>query len=268
MRIRLLGTGSADGVPGYFGDTRVSEYAREHRGREVRTRSAAVVDDCLKIDFGPDSLAQIQREGLDTRDWCALLFTHSHDDHFCPSELQYLLYPFCDCEVMPFPIYGNAAILDAIRSRYPDWPFELNLTESFKPFSIGAYEITPIHAHHMLEEDAHNFVIEHAGSKLIYATDTGVWLEDTWAFLPGLRADALVIECGQGAVETDYYGHLTFDQVLEVVDRMRAIGAVHADTQIVTTHHSQLGDQTYAELVELLAPHGIEAGYDGMVLEI
>ncbi|MCC7433367.1 MAG: hypothetical protein IT363_01685 [Methanoregulaceae archaeon] len=268
MRIRLMGTGAAEGIPAFYSSTRVSEIARREGGREVRTRSAAVIDDCLKIDFGPDTLHQIHRDVLDARDWCALLFTHSHDDHFCRSELQYMLHPFSTCECMPFSIFGNATIVSRVRERYPEWPIELVETESFRSFAIGPYEVTPIHAYHLLEEDAHNFIIRRDGRTLIYATDTGVWREDTWDFLPNTQANLLVIECGHGRVPSDYFGHLTLDDMYAVIARMREIGAIAPDATIVTTHHSHNGDLTYAEMVEELAPHGIIAGYDGLVLEV
>lgn len=263
-----MGTGAAEGIPAFYSSTRVSEIARREGGREVRTRTAAVVDDSLKIDLGPDTLAQVHRDKLDARDWCAILFTHSHDDHFCRSELQYALHPFSTCECMPFSIFGNSTIVSRIKERYPEWPIELVETHSFVPFKIGEYEITPIHAYHLLEEDAHNFIIGRDGRTLMYATDTGVWRDDTWDFLPGTRVDLLVIECGHGRVASDYFGHLTIDDLLSVVARLRDMGVVHEGTKIVTTHHSHNGDLTHAEMIDLLAPHGIEPGYDGMVLEV
>src|SRR3954467_14394138 len=98
MKIRLLGTGGADGIPALCGKSQVSDYAREHGGKDVRTRAAALVDGELKIDFGPETLPQIRREGLDATAWTAALFTHSDEDHLAVSEFQYFLYPFCDNE--------------------------------------------------------------------------------------------------------------------------------------------------------------------------
>jgi len=47
MKIRLLGTGGADGIPAYCANNPVSDFAREHGGREIRTRAAARVDEGL-----------------------------------------------------------------------------------------------------------------------------------------------------------------------------------------------------------------------------
>jgi phosphoribosyl 1,2-cyclic phosphate phosphodiesterase len=267
MKIRLLGTGAAEGIPAFYSDTRVSEYARRHGGKDIRTRSAALVDGRIKIDFGPDTLAQIQRYGLDARDWDALLFTHSHDDHFSVTELQYFLYPFSQLQEMPLPIYANASICGKIEEQYPDWPFDLQVTRSFEPVQIGNYTLTPIRAHHMDDEDAHNLILQRDGKTILYATDTGVWFEPTWEYLGSQKIDLLVIECTSGVIHSDYEGHLAEDTFFEVLDRMHKIGSLNGTSKVVTTHHSHNGDATHAELCAQLEPHGIVVGFDGFEIE-
>ena len=63
MQVRLLGTGGSDGIPAFYGNDRVSAHARKVRGKEMRTRSAALVDGTLKIDLGPDTLCQLNAHG-------------------------------------------------------------------------------------------------------------------------------------------------------------------------------------------------------------
>ena len=137
MKATLLGTGAADGIPAFYSGTRVSRYARENGGKDVRSRCAAIVDDVLKIDLGPDTWHQLAREGHDARDWIALLITHSDDDHFSIDELQYAVYPFNVMEFFGFPIYGNQHVSRQIIERYPDWPFEVTVTKSFQPVEIA-----------------------------------------------------------------------------------------------------------------------------------
>lgn len=268
MRIRLLGTGGADGIPAYCSDSPVSSYAREHGGKDVRTRAAALIDGHLKVDFGPDTLAQIQRDQLDPCDWTATLFTHSDEDHLCVGEFQYFLYPFNDREFMDFQIYGNAKVCEIIRRRYPEWPMEVNEIETWKPFDHMGYRITPLLANHKTDEDALNFVIEKDGKKLIYATDTGVWNEPTFEAAAGLMVDALVIECTEGFALTDYWGHLDINECLDMVSRMRKLDVVSDHARIVTTHHSHQGNARHCDLVKTLGKHAIEVGYDGLEFEI
>lgn len=268
MKLRFLGTGAADGIPSLYSGSRVSEYARKHGGKDVRTRCGAVIDGVLKIDFPPDTLTQVTRDRLDPRDWTAIVFTHSHDDHFAPAELQYGVYPFNEMDHLAYTIYGNAEIERRIREMYPAWPIEIVETHSFQTFEHDGYRITPIHANHKLDEDAHNLLIERDGATILYGTDTGVWFEDTWQFLKGVRLDLLVIECTEGLFGTDYDGHLSASECIEVVDRLREMGTVAEGTPIYTTHHSHNGGVTHAELEEALAPHGIVPAYDGLEIEV
>ncbi|MEQ1821812.1 MAG: MBL fold metallo-hydrolase [Fimbriimonadaceae bacterium] len=268
MTIQLLGTGAAEGIPAIFSDTRVSEFARTHGGKDVRTRCSALLDGRVKIDFGPDSLYQIQREGLDARDWEALVFTHSHDDHFSISELQYFLYPFSSRTEMPFPIYANEVICNQIRQHYPDWPFDLVQTRSFDTFDMGSYKLTPVSAHHMDDEDAQNLLFERDGKTVLYATDTGKWFDQTWDFLRGKRLDLLIIECTNGVAYSDYDGHLGVESLGSVLDRLRQQGTLDSVTPVASTHHSHNGEATYRELVEVLQPLGVTAGFDGLTVSV
>lgn len=264
MKIRLLGTGAAEGIPAFYSDSAVSNYARERGGKDVRTRSSALVDGHLKIDLGPDSLLQIHRDRLDARDWTAVFFTHSHDDHFAVDELQYCLYPFNESEYVGFTIFGNATVAAAVWERYPDWPFEVVETRSFEPFRHAEYTITPIRANHMDNEDGHNLIIQDAESALLYGTDTGIWSEETFEYLQKFRLDALVIECTEGFHKTDYLGHLDVEGCIAVVSRLREQGTLLPNSKVVTTHHSHNGGATHSELESALQAHGIAAGFDGM----
>jgi phosphoribosyl 1,2-cyclic phosphate phosphodiesterase len=268
MTIRLLGTGAAEGIPAFLSGTRVSEYARTHGGKDIRTRCAALIDGSLKIDLPPDTLHHIHRDRLDARDWTCLVFTHSHDDHFAIQELQYALYPFSNLEYLCWTIYGNAAVCSKIATAYPNWPMDVVEIRSFEPFSHGPYLVTPVKANHQEDEESLNLVIERDGKALIYATDTGVWAEETWEYLKRFRADALVIECTEGLASTAYWGHLDVPETIQVVERLRRDGILKDGSIVTTTHHSHNGPATHAELEAALNPHGILVGYDGMEFEV
>ena len=267
MNIRLLGTGGADGVPALYSDSRVSLYAREHGGKDIRSRAAALIDGVLKIDLGPDTWSQLTREGLDARDWTALLFTHSDADHFAPDELMYTLFPFNDMEFGGFTVYANEHICRRILDKFPEWPMEMVMTQSFKPVTHGEYLITPIRAHHLHGEDAHNYIIQDGKSTLLYGTDTGVWDEPTWEALKEFKLDCLVLECSEAFASTNYDGHLDVKEFMQVLGKLQDMGTVHDGTQIWTTHHSHQGEGTHAELEEFFNPEGINVGYDGVVIE-
>ncbi|HVL38224.1 MAG TPA: MBL fold metallo-hydrolase [Fimbriimonadaceae bacterium] len=268
MKIRLLGTGAADGIPAFTMDSEVSRHARQVGGKEIRSRCGALIDDVLKLDLPPDTLAQCQRDRVDPGLWTGLVFSHSHDDHFAPREIQYFVYPFNEREFTPFTIYGNAAICSRLNEIYPEWPIELVETRSFQCFRHGDHSVTPIRANHKLDEDSHNLIVQGEGKTFLYGTDTGVWEEPTWAYLSDFRLDGLVLECTEGFHGTGYAGHLDIYSFFHVIDRLRKQGTVHDGTFIATTHHSALGQATHAQLESVLRPHGIEPGFDGMVIEL
>ncbi|MFN8139718.1 MAG: MBL fold metallo-hydrolase [Fimbriimonadales bacterium] len=267
MKILLTGTGGADGIPAFCAESELSDYARTHGGHDVRSRAAAVVDGVLRLDFGPDTFAQVQRLGLHVRDWRAVLFTHSHDDHFSPRELQYMFPPFVNGTYVTPTIYGNQTILDGISGAFDEAnQLSTQLIRSFEPTELLGYTLTPIAAYHKLDEDSMNFIIQ-KDKTLLYATDTGVWREETWDFLKGQRFDAVVIECTDGFNPSEYWGHLSCDELVQVVSRLREMGCLGPETPIRTTHHAASGRATHAQLTEWLAPHGIIPGHDGMLLE-
>lgn len=268
MQIRLLGTGAADGIPAFHGDCRVCRNARTVGGKEIRSRASALVDAGLKIDIPPDTLMQMHRDRLSAHEWTAVLFTHSDEDHFAVDQLQYALHPFTDKDHLGFSIYANETVTSAIWKRYPDWPMDVVTTKSFTAIEHDGYKVMPVEAMHLSNEDSHNFVIDKGGKKLIYATDTGIWAEQTWDALSGIKADALVIECTDGFVPMGYYGHLDIADCVKVVERLRKQNSLTSKARVVTTHHSHRGNATHEELKEALLPHGMEPGFDGMVFEI
>ncbi len=264
MEILIQGSGAADGVPAFLSNSRVCEYARAHGGKDIRTRCGALIDGHLKLDFGPDTFSQVARDKVVASDWTGIVFTHSHEDHITISELQYMLFSFTPDLFAPATLYGNAVIESKVWERYPDWPFEFIQTRSFESFDHLGYRITPIAAHHKLDEDCHNLLIEHEGKTFLYGTDTGVWHEPTWEFLTGVKIDALVIESTDGKVKSGYHGHLSLDEAVQVTNRLREIGTLASTAPVFTTHHCHYGDATHAELEELLAPHQMAPAYDGL----
>jgi len=268
MKIRLLGTGGADGIPGFFINNEVSTYAKKHGGKDIRTRSAALIDGCIKIDLPPDTICQLHRDRLDASDWTALVFTHSHEDHLAISEIQYALYPFTELEQLPFTIYGNSKIKQMVRARYPYWPIEFVEMCSFGEYHHADYKITGLPANHEDAEECLNLLFERDGVNLLYATDTGIWHDPTFEFLASKRLDGLVIECTEGFHDSSYLGHLNIARLAVVLERLNAQGTIGPNTQVVTTHHAHSGLATHAQLECALKPLGAVPGFDGLVVEV
>jgi len=267
MTIQLLGTGAADGVPPLFTANRLGAKSFDPSSKDYRTRAAALVDDCIKLDLGPDTMAQNQRFQIDPLLWDAIIFTHSHEDHFTVSEIQYTLHPFNANEYAPFVIYANPTVKALIEARYPDWPIEVVQTHLFQPTFIGDYKVTPVRARHSETEECQNLIIEKDGKKIGYMTDTGWWREPTWQFLEDVKLDAMVIECTDGLCDSGYDGHLDIRELDLVLDRLSKMGTISSSIPIVTTHHSHLGG-SHEELTAAMKPLGIAPGFDGMKITV
>ena len=93
MKLKYLGTAAAEGVPAVFCNCEHCKYARKAGGKEVRTRSGAIVDNVIKIDFPADAYMQSLLHGLDFSNLNHVLITHTHSDHYCVKELENRRHP-------------------------------------------------------------------------------------------------------------------------------------------------------------------------------
>ena len=280
MNVTLLGTSSAEGWPALFCRCEACMRARKLGGKNLRTRSSAIIDGVLKIDFPPDILTQCVQNDIDLSSIDAVLFTHGHDDHCAGPEIQYRGRYFVD---QPYkrdlPLYASQDVLDKICSAFhtfPDgsydhslYPVSLHALHPWETAIVAGYKVTPITANHDHSRQCYNFLIEdRAGSVLLYATDTGWYSDETWERLSAYRADAAVVECSKGFDDGGYEGHLSFSQVIAFKQRLTAMGVMRPDAPYYTTHMCHSSGLMHDELEAWFAPHNIHAGYDGLVFRV
>lgn len=65
MKIKYLGTAAYEGVPALFCNCEVCKKSRAAGGKNIRTRSQAVIDDKIMIDFNPDTVTHTLNYGID-----------------------------------------------------------------------------------------------------------------------------------------------------------------------------------------------------------
>ena len=277
MKLLFLGTGSAEGVPALFCGCAICREARHRGGPDRRTRSSVLIDDAVKIDLPPDTLAHVHRYDLDFSGLRHLLFTHSHDDHFAVRELQYLSPNFAPSRCgAPLNVWGTHDLicraLPEMEHFFEEAPVKFHPLAPFRPFRVGHLRVTPVAARHKTDELCLNFLIgdEAAMSEgqLLYATDTGWYEERTWDFLEGRPLSAVVVECGKGASQNGYDGHLNVDEVRRFKERLVAGGGLAPDAPFYVTHIAHTGLLLHDEMTALLAPAGIFVAYDGLVLNL
>ena len=95
MKIRFLGTAAYEGIPSLFCNCAVCSGARKAGGRNLRSRSQAIVNGELLLDFPADTLWHAQRFGLDWNAIGSCLITHPHSDHFYPEDMVMGRPDFC-----------------------------------------------------------------------------------------------------------------------------------------------------------------------------
>ncbi len=272
MKITLLGTGAAEGWPGLFCDCSVCQYARATGGKNIRSRASAIIDGVLKVDLPPDLHMQAVQNSLNLRELRYLLVTHSHDDHLCPTELQYMGQWFTT-EALPetLRIVGPSPALNRIRREVDISRLPVCLTTALPDhlLSFEDYRITAIEAVHDPSQLCLNYIIKaQDGTQILYASDTGWYTETTWQFLERQEFDAVIAECTKGPIPTEYTGHLDMYQVIEMKSRLQRAGSINENTPFVATHFSHMGGANHEQLEAVLGQHGIITAFDGYSLTV
>ena len=110
MKLRYLGTAAAEGWPALFCSCPICTHAREAGGRNLRTRTQAVLDDEILLDFPPDTYCHALRHGMNLAQIHTLLVTHSHMDHWFPTDLIHRHEHFGHGAEGVLDVYGNEAV--------------------------------------------------------------------------------------------------------------------------------------------------------------
>lgn len=236
MKITYYGTSASEAWPALFCNCEACELARQLGGKNIRTRSQALVDTTLLLDFPPDTNYHAQQYHLDLRKVETLLITHSHHDHFFPYDICMRTENYATgLSDKKLTVYGNeevesrfcqAARIDGSVSKFVRFqrlePFDCVNTED-------GYEITAVLADHNQPEKSLLYLIKKGGKQLLYAHDTGIFPEVTWKFLEGKRFDFVSLDCT--ALTRDWKkGHMGFEAVDQVRDRMTEMKCIDTKT--------------------------------------
>lgn len=283
MELLLLGTAAAEGWPAAFCECPHCQEARRRGGPNLRMRSGALVDDDLKIDFSPDTIAHMQRCGRSLAHLRTLIFTHQHSDHIAPVELHRVLPPYSQTPPKkPIALYGNQQVLSIIREGFKpigknlardlEDLYTLNLLEPLKPLiTPDGDEILPMPADHVegalvlrITRGAHR-----GGKTLFYGHDSGLYPKETLAALEaGPTLDIALFDSTGGGLATANRGHMDCDGVIQMAQELRERGAITDTTRAIATHFSHNGGLLHEELIQKYLPHRIEVAYDGMIVNV
>ena len=282
MKLTYLGTAAAEAVPGLFCECSFCENARRTGGKELRRRSGALIDDRLLIDFSADTSLSMLSVGKRLSDVRDVIITHSHDDHFVPSEIGYRRSPaYCILpeDRPPLRIFGNHAVTSELFRRFGEGDvaiqkhgLDVKYVPPFVPFEAGDFTVTPLPVIHHEPEDSYIYLIEKGGVRLLYAHDTGVFEQNVFDFLKGVRLDIVSLDCTMGYLLTNR-GHMGFSGNLIVREKFLENGTADPDTVFISNHFSHNGLRspdghwTWEYFTEMAKPHGFIMSYDGMTVE-
>jgi phosphoribosyl 1,2-cyclic phosphate phosphodiesterase len=269
--LRILGTAAAEGWPGNFCACEPCRRAWARGGRNLRRRAAYQLDKNIRIDFGPDSFAQMLEFGLSGADLEHLLITHSHQDHWYPQDLLFRRPGFCKVrEGTQLRVYGNERVLDIAQSlpRIDECHLSFQRLRSFESVTLGGgVEVTPIPADHAAEEEAFNFLLRTPDGTVLQANDTGWYAPEVWDFLGEQQLDVVLMDCTAGAVDCRS-GHLGLEAVIEARQHLEKLGALAPSARFYATHFSHNGGLLHEELEARFQGTGIEVAYDGLTVSL
>jgi phosphoribosyl 1,2-cyclic phosphodiesterase len=284
MLFTFLGTAAANAYPEAFCRCDRCEQARSLGGASLRKRSAALVNDDLLIDLGPDIMAASQAHARPLTAVRFCLQTHAHADHFDPSHFLSRSPGYGVAGAPRLHFYASAGTLrcatrllerDCAPGGFldPATGDRLNLTvhpiAAQQSVVFGRYHVTAFAANHDPEIDPLLYAIRADGKCIFYGTDTAAFPEETWQGFRRhqLKFDLVVLDhtYGPGKSGGD---HLSARQFIEHMARMRQEGWLADRARFFATHIAHDGNPPHPEMAEFAQRHGYEVAYDGLVLEI
>jgi len=280
MILTFLGTAAANAYPEAFCRCNNCEQARALGGPSLRKRSAALIDDDLLIDLGPDIMTASHQHARPLTGVRYCLQTHGHADHLDPSHFLsrspgygVVGAPRLHFYASPATLHLTAHLLERdcepLGFLDPQMGERLNVEvhpiEAFQTVTLGRYRATAFPANHDPVVEPLLYAVEAKERSLFYGADTAALPEETWQGFHrrGLRFDLVILDHTYG-LDKPGSDHLGARQFIEHVTRLREEGLLARDARILATHIAHDSNPVHPELVEFAAQHGYEIAYDGL----
>ena len=263
MRLTYLGTAAAEGFPAVFCRCAHCTEARRLGGKNIRTRSQALVNDDLLIDLPADTYAHFLGNGIEGDAIRYLLLTHAHQDHLYPDELKMRAGAFAhDMRAPVLSVFCSAEV--AARIGRAPVNTEVTVLAPYETQDIGDYRVTALPARH--EEGAMIYLIE-GERTLLYAHDTGYPYPEVRDYLEGrgITLDMISLDCTNIDIPISDEGrHMGFPNIGRLIARLREGGVVGESTAIYVNHFSHNACPLQERLEAMAAPFGYFVAYDGL----
>lgn len=274
MELKYLGTAAAEGIPAMFCNCEVCQRARKLRGREIKTRSQALLDNTVLIDFPADTYMHALNNNIKLDEIHTLIITHSHSDHFYPKDFWCRTYGVAnDIENVPLNVFVTEPGFASAHSFLTENSVSeervlLHKISAFNPFEAEGYRFIPLKADHDVKTEPVFYIIEKQDKALLYAHDTGYFPDETWEYLASYQRsfDFVSLDCTCALVECRG-NHMGLNTCREVYERLLEIGCCDTETRVCINHFSHNGKASHEELTAEAAKYGFLTSYDGFTVE-
>ena len=277
MKLLYLGTAAAEGIPAVFCSCPTCLKARKLKGKDIRTRSQALLDDKILFDFPADSYSHYITSDFTGSDLPAirhLFITHSHMDHFYPDELDLRRPVFVLSEpIETLHIYGNLTvkkILHDLQKTSKSTPCnDFRYAKPFEPIEFDGYRVRSLPAFHDRQEECLFYSLEHGGKAMLYAHDTGMFPKPVWEYFLKAkpRFNLVSLDCTSMTNREGSY-HMGLPDCVEVRERLVTAGTADGKTLFVLNHFSHGGGLNHDDLRKVAEAEGFMVSYDGMEIDV
>ncbi|HZJ07183.1 MAG TPA: bifunctional adenosylcobinamide kinase/adenosylcobinamide-phosphate guanylyltransferase [Nocardioidaceae bacterium] len=257
METLVVGSGSADGWPNPF--CGCASCATERGSGRLRTHTSLLVDGSLLLDCGPQTPQGVQRAGVDLSDLRHVLITHQHPDHCSPA---FLLFRSWITD-RPLDVVGPPDVIEQCRMWVaPDSLVNFVSVSAGDRIALAAYDVRVLAARHGACGTSVLYDVSSATGRVLYATDTGPLPTQTVEGVRGAAFDQVFLEETFGDLVGQSPDHLDLVSFPEQVRRLRKVGALTQDTDLIAIHLSHHNPPS-PELNRRLSAWGARAVDDG-----
>jgi len=258
--VRILGSGAAN-CGGYEG----------HYRPGLRERSSMFMPPNAVVDFGTDAMRRLRRWGYSAKDVEHLFISHEHADHFDPASITELASERHKAGLRRLVVHGSKLVCDRLKDHLSKSNrSSLVVTDEMKAggqTKAGDLLVTAVRASHATSSDPLCFILRHRGATVYYGTDTGYPNAETFADLAAERFDVFAHDA-TAASGDDGREHSDLGDLMLLIGRLRAAGAIGTWTRVVAIHLSPEGPQMLPDIATFEREVGFACGYDGMPIPI
>ncbi|MBR3864666.1 MAG: MBL fold metallo-hydrolase [Clostridia bacterium] len=264
MKITYLGTAAAEGFPALFCNCKYCNEARKAGGKNIRTRSQALINDNLLIDFPADTYSHFLQNDIRGDKIEYLLISHAHPDHFYLADLFMRNFPYSHNMSAPtLKLFCPKTVYEAFDNIPKN--IEATILQPYQTVDLGQYKITALPAKHMLDSQAFIYIIQ--GEKtLLYAHDTGYFYDEVINFIQKNKFvfDMVSLDCTNVDIPISDAGtHMGFINIERLLNRLFAIGAITDSTLKYVNHFSHNGNPLHHILEDRAKQYDCLVSYDG-----